>query len=152
MELCFSSDLGPEERQVKTMHEWALAQAVTLKVKEIRKNEGLVKVERLIVGLGELQQIDEEIFKAGLNTCLKSQEKGEVTTVLKKMPAVFICRHCQHQWRMDTAGLSKTEAEMIHFIPEVSRSYIFCPVCESQDFEVSQGRGVEIISLEGVKK
>ncbi|MBL7075500.1 hydrogenase maturation nickel metallochaperone HypA, partial [candidate division KSB1 bacterium] len=45
------------------MHEWALAEAVISTALEVSKKEKLKKITKIKLMMGELQQIDREIFE-----------------------------------------------------------------------------------------
>ncbi|KON26228.1 hydrogenase nickel incorporation protein, partial [miscellaneous Crenarchaeota group archaeon SMTZ1-55] len=49
------------------MHEWALAEAVVSTVLEIADREGLREVLDVRIEMGELQQVDREIFDFALS-------------------------------------------------------------------------------------
>ena len=44
------------------MHEWALAEAVVAKTVEVARERGLAAVREVVVGLGELQDVDRSAF------------------------------------------------------------------------------------------
>ncbi len=48
------------------MHEWALAEAVVKTAGEIAKQEGLKQVTEVTVKIGELQDVEREIFRFAL--------------------------------------------------------------------------------------
>ena len=64
--------------------------------------------------------------------------------------ARFRCRVCDRCFGLpETGEQSDDEAEAIHFIPELAHAFLRCPGCASPDFEVVEGRGVVIYSMEG---
>ena len=137
------------------MHEWALAEAVVSTALKTSKKEGLKKITRLKIKIGELQQIDTETFKFVLEEVLLPQNpiiKG-VKLELKKEECILKCKVCGTKWSFSEAikMISGEESESIHFIPEVAHTYIRCPKCRSPDFEILEGRGVWIDSIEGEK-
>lgn len=135
------------------MHEWALADAVIAAAIEEARNEGLAEITELQLRIGELQQLDLEIFKFALDELVKSYTGSpvleEVKIVLEKEPAIFKCRVCGKEWDYGAQGLTEEEYEAVHFAPEVAHAYIRCPSCKSPDFEVIQGRGVLIQTIKG---
>ena len=52
------------------MHEWALAESVIHTVEQETEKNHLKKITKVIVNVGELQQIDMEIFRFALDTVL----------------------------------------------------------------------------------
>jgi len=138
------------------MHEWALAEAVvTTAVKEGEKAK-LKKITKIKVVIGELQQIDKELFKSLLQDIihLEDSKVREAKVEVEFEEAVLKCRVCGHELSFSKSRkkLSSEEAEMIHFIPEMAHVYLRCPKCGSPDFEVEKGRGVWIESIEGEKE
>lgn len=107
------------------------------------------KLKKVRIALGELQSVDEEVLKFTLAELLKMEgfEVGENVIEFSVRQAVLQCRRCGHSWRLDESGLSEEEREAVHFIPEVIHAYTSCPKCSSRDFEVIEGRGVEILEV-----
>jgi len=135
------------------MHEWSLAQAVVYTAIEYQKREKLKKVTELEVKLGELQQIDVEIFKFALKEIFQLKKMGQIKIRIETEKAVLRCRVCGHQWNYSSWAkrLKEDEAEFIHFIPEVAHVYLRCPKCKSPDFEITKGRGVWVGSIKGLR-
>lgn len=134
------------------MHEWALAESVVTAALEAAKKEKLKKITEIKISIGELQQIEHDIFKFALNEILK--EKGKKTKItFKTEKSTLKCKNCNYSWSFDDIKkkLSKDEAESIHFIPEVALVHTRCPKCSSPDFEILTGRGVSITSIKGEK-
>jgi len=135
------------------VHEFALAEAViTTALREARR-EGIQKIRRIEVCIGELQRISAETFEFSLREIMPAKEPrlAETQLELKIEPARFRCRPCSHQFSLsDTGGpQGKDESEAIHFIPELAHAFLECPKCGSPDFELLQGRGVSISAIEG---
>ncbi len=127
------------------MHEWALAEAVIESVKKYIGNRSLKDVERVVVGFGELQNIDLEIFKFGLSNILGPDSDAAKIFTVEIERASFRCNSCGYIWNLAECDyLGEDEREAMHFLPEASRVYISCPKCGSRDFEVISGRGVVI--------
>ncbi|NPA05696.1 MAG: hydrogenase nickel incorporation protein HypA [Crenarchaeota archaeon] len=127
------------------MHEWALAEAV---LKTLYDTLGCRRVDRLVLGLGELQAIDRDVFLFALKTL--AEEMGGIGRVeVREVEARFRCRRCGYEWTLKGAGLGEEEREAIHFVPEAVHVYLSCPRCGSHDFEVVSGRGLAIIDVEG---
>jgi hydrogenase nickel incorporation protein HypA/HybF len=64
-------------------------------------------------------------------------------------PARFGCRACGTQFADDPAARDSNAGEAVHFIPELAHAYLRCPECDGPDFEIIEGRGVTIRSIEG---
>jgi len=135
------------------MHEWALAESVILAVSEEAKRENLKVITRVKVVIGELQQIDMDIFKFALENILQSSglslDMKKINVEIDK--CILKCKACANEWSFSEAlkNLTKDESESIHFIPEVAHIYMRCPECGSPDFEIVKGRGVWIDYIEG---
>ncbi len=133
------------------MHEWALAEAVVATAKKAAHEKKLHRVTEITVKLGELQQIEREIFAFALEQILSHEDPlmRAARIVLETERAQFRCRACSFEWACESETIPSEIAEAIHFIPEVARIYIRCPRCHSPDFDVVQGRGVWLASLKG---
>jgi hydrogenase nickel incorporation protein HypA/HybF len=136
------------------VHEWALAEAVIATVLEESRKERLTEVTELKIKIGELQQIETEIFDFALNELVKLQDDSllkDMTIKMETERAQFRCRVCGREWTFDDQGeWNEEEREAIHFAPEVAHAYVRCPSCKSPDFEVLQGRGVSIGHIKGI--
>lgn len=135
------------------MHEYALAEAVVDAALQAAERDGVAEITRLVVRLGELQNVEREIFEFALREVLPASEprlaRAEIT--IEAEPARFRCRPCGRDFGIDEAGEAGSEraAEAIHLIPELAHAFLRCPDCRSPDFEVTAGRGVGISVLEG---
>lgn len=138
-----------------SMHEWALAESIVMAAVEEARKEKLKKITKVIVSIGELQQIEKEIFLFALNELGKSQQPPikKDAFALKTEKSTLICKNCGEQWKYSDMKkkLNEAESESIHFIPEVVFVHTRCPQCGSPDFEISQGRGVMLSSITGVR-
>lgn len=128
------------------MHEWALAEGVVNTALEIAQNKNLRKVKTILLKVGEIQQIDLEVFDFALKELSKDTilEKAEIK--YENFPAYLSCNVCGYKWSFyETFNkLNEEEKEAIHFVPETIHVYIKCPKCGSHDFEITEGRGVFI--------
>jgi len=132
------------------MHEWALAEATITSASQIAEKEGLKEVTEVTLKIGELQQIELEIFEFALSQ-IRSSRLRNAKFVIETAKAEFGCRVCGCRWGFPKKELDEEERESIHFVPEVAHAYIKCPKCGSPDFDILQGRGVWIESIRGVK-
>lgn len=138
------------------MHEWALADAVLDTAEKTAKSEKLISVLEITVSLGELQQVDEKIFRFSLEEMKKSGHpllSGAGIKIVKE-PVEFKCKVCGAVRTLDDVRkkAGTEEAEFIHFIPEMAHVYLKCRSCSSPDFDITSGRGVYIRSIEGEKE
>ncbi len=131
------------------MHEWALAEAVVSTALKTVKDRDISEITILKIKIGELQQIELEIFEFALKEIMKNKELLENAEIkMEEESAVLKCNVCGHEWTFAKDNLSFEESESIHFIPEIAHTYIRCPKCDSPDFDVLKGRGVELESIE----
>jgi hydrogenase nickel incorporation protein HypA/HybF len=128
------------------MHEWALAESV---VDFARREAGGRRVLRVDLRLGELQQVDPEVFGFALRELAAESGIEPGAFRISPDPAAFSCRRCGRSWPLaDGAALSDEEREAVHFLPESALVYGGCPGCGSRDFEITSGRGVWIAEME----
>lgn len=137
------------------MHEWALAESIVLAAVEEARKENLKKITQVTVYIGELQQIEKEIFLFALTELAKEQKPriAHDAFQLKTEKSSLTCKACGHHWAYSDMKkkLMENEAESIHFIPEVVFVHARCPKCGSPDFEISKGRGVVLSCIKGVR-
>ena len=136
------------------MHEWALAESVLTAAIEAAEKEKLKKITDIKIAIGELQQIEEDIFKFALDEITKNEEKlKNVKITIKTEKSTLKCKNCENTWTFSDMKkkLNKDESEAIHFIPEVAFVHTRCPKCKSPDFEIIAGRGVSITQIKGKK-
>ncbi len=135
------------------MHEWSLAEAVVETAIDFARKNGLTKIAKIKIRMGELQQIEEDIFRYALGEILKM--KGDITRDTKieieEEKVLLRCRVCGYEWsgKKVFEEMEEDNKEAIHFLPEVAHTYMECPRCKSRDFEVIKGRGLFVDSITG---
>jgi hydrogenase nickel incorporation protein HypA/HybF len=132
------------------MHEWALAEAVIAAAQQIAEKEKLKEVKEVVIKIGELQQVEEDILRFALLQ-LKPANFKNAEFHIAKAETTLKCRVCGHTWLFKKQKLDEDTAEAIHFVPEVAHAYIRCPKCGSPDFEITEGRGVWLENIKGVR-
>jgi len=137
------------------MHEWALAESILTTAVEAAEKEKLKTITEIKVGIGELQQIEQDIFEFALGEIIKEQGgklKG-VKITIETEKSTLKCKSCENTWKFNDIKkkLNEDESEAIHFIPEVAFVHTRCPKCGSPDFEITTGRGISITSITGEK-
>lgn len=137
------------------MHEWALAESILTAAVEEAEKKYLKKITEIKISIGELQQIEQDIFKFALNEIIKDQKNKlkDVKIKIETEKSTLLCKNCRNTWSYDDMKkkLNDDETEAIHFIPEVTFVHTRCPKCKSPDFEITTGRGVSIIQIKGEK-
>ncbi|MFW6121869.1 MAG: hydrogenase nickel incorporation protein HypA, partial [Petrotogales bacterium] len=127
------------------MHEWALAESIISAALEASEKEKLKKITEINIAIGELQQIEQDIFEFALNEIVKSQSDKlkKVKISIKTEKSTLRCKNCDYTWSFSDMKkkLDEDEGEAIHFIPEVAFVHTRCPKCGSPDFEITTGRG-----------
>jgi hydrogenase nickel incorporation protein HypA/HybF len=132
------------------MHEWALAEAVITTAQQIAEKEKLKEIREVTIKVGELQQVEQDILRFALSQLKPPRFKNAEFHILKAKTTLK-CRVCGNTWLFRKNKLDETTAEAIHFVPEVAHAYIKCPKCGSPDFEISEGRGVWLENVKGVR-
>ena len=133
------------------MHEFALAEAVVRAVLQTAESEGMTAVTRVAVQVGELQSIKRDVFEFALEQVRSEDPRlADAALEVEIVAARFTCRDCEHVFTLsETAERDPDAEEAIHFVPELAHAFMRCPSCGSPDFEVADGRGVGIASIEG---
>jgi len=131
------------------MHELALAEGVVATA--LKSADGRT-VRRIVVKVGQLQQIDANAFRDCVEQVVPADEPAlaGMCVDLETEPARLKCRVCDHEFAFDDLPQppGEDELEAIHFVPELAHSYVSCPACNSPDFEVVAGRGIWIDHIE----
>jgi hydrogenase nickel incorporation protein HypA/HybF len=137
-------------RKCFDMHEWALAEGVISTATRVAEEQGIKEITEIKVGIGELQQIEHEIFLFALEQ-LRTPNIKNAKFTLQAIKGRLRCRVCGEEWEFSNRDMDEETSEAIHFVPEMAHVYIKCPSCESPDFSVLEGRGVVLASISGVK-
>ncbi len=135
------------------MHELALADSVLKAALSAADDAGMDRIDRIVVKIGELQQIERELFEFSLTTVLPAMDDrlAGVQFDLSEELVRFECRSCGTDYGRNDAGIEGDgdQDEAIHFIPELSHAFARCPSCGSPDFEIRAGRGITLERIEG---
>ena len=132
------------------MHEWALAEGVITTATRFAEENNITKVTEVVVVVGKLQQVEHEVLEFAFEN-LKTPLFENAAFVLQSQPARFKCRNCGNEWSFTSQGMTEDVSEAIHFVPEMAHVYIKCSQCGSPDFEVTEGRGVWLATIKGVR-
>jgi hydrogenase nickel incorporation protein HypA/HybF len=135
------------------MHEWALAESILTAAVETANKEKLKTIKEIRISIGELQQIEIDIFQFAIDEIIKTQSGiiKNAKTIIKTKKSTLKCKNCEHKWDFNDMKkkLNEDESEFIHFLPEVAFVHTRCLKCGSPDFEIIEGRGVTITSIKG---
>ncbi|BAF59875.1 MAG: hydrogenase nickel incorporation protein HypA [Pelotomaculum sp.] len=137
------------------MHEWALAEAVVEAVIKEAEKESLKEILKVKLMVGELQQVDLDVFTFSLEKLTESYNSilSMDKFIIEIEKSLLKCRVCENCWSYGQSlkELADEQTEAIHFVPEVAHVYMRCPQCGSPDFEIVKGRGLWIEYIEGEK-
>jgi len=135
------------------MHEWAFAEGIVNTAIEESKRRNISRLSKVVIVLGELQSIEKDIVEFAIDNLKKDTPACEADFVFETEQVKFECRNCGNRWLLSDiepeSGENEIIRESIHYVPEVAHSFFSCPSCGSKDFEIVQGRGVYIKTLEG---
>ncbi|MEM2172583.1 MAG: hydrogenase nickel incorporation protein HypA [Thermoproteota archaeon] len=132
------------------MHEWALAESVIKTVLKIAEENSIDRITEVKIRVGEMQQLEHEVFKSAL-LHLKPDKLKDTEFIVEVSGTKLRCKVCNHEWLLQKEKFEEGVLEAIHFLPEVSHAYIRCPMCRSPDFEIVEGRGIWVESVRGVR-
>lgn len=132
------------------MHEWALAEAVIAAATQIATKEKLKQITEITIKIGELQQVETDILEFAFQQ-LKPANLKNTKFHIKSQKATLKCRVCGNTWPFAKQQLDPSIVEAIHFVPEAAHTYVKCPKCSSPDFEITEGRGIQLENVKGVR-
>lgn len=136
------------------MHELALADSVIKAALSAAADAGMDRIERIVVKVGELQQIERDLFEFSLTNVIPKYDARlrdtKFDVVEEKVR--FKCRSCGRDYGRDDVNIDADgdQGEAVHFIPELSHAFARCPDCGSPDFDITQGRGITLERIEGM--
>ena len=134
------------------MHELALADSVVKAAIHAAEEAGIARIGRIVVRVGELQQIEKDLFEFSLTSVIPSHDPrlAETEFEVTDEAVLFECRSCGQTYGRDESGVGDEEQkEAVHFIPELSHAFARCPSCGSPDFDIIKGRGITLERIEG---
>ncbi len=134
------------------MHELALADAVVTAALQAADDAGMTRISKVVVKVGELQQIEKDLFEFSLVNVLPAKDPRLVGVEfdVAEEAVRFECRACGRVYGRDDVSVDGgDQGEAVHFIPELSHAFARCPSCASPDFDISGGRGITLARVEG---
>jgi|YelNatPaOPRAMG01_1025707.scaffolds.fasta_scaffold173886_1 hydrogenase nickel incorporation protein HypA/HybF len=142
------------------MHELSLAQSLVGSVIEEVKKHGAKRAIEIDVSIGELMQLDRDIFVEALGSIMTDPALKGAKLEVNVEKAVFSCGKCGSKWGMDEASKQLADIEddllvlepdskelPLHFLPELYPAFVRCPKCGSSDILLSQGGTVKLKKL-----
>lgn len=136
------------------MHELALADSVVKAALHAADEAGIGNIGRIVVKVGELQQIEKDLFEFSLTSVIPANELrlAETEFDVAEESVRFLCRSCGNAYGRDQASIAGEDSgEAVHFIPELSHAFARCPSCSSPDFDITHGRGITLERIEGIE-
>lgn len=139
-----------------SLHELSIAEAILEFVQNYEVEKGK-KLKRVVVGVGQLTQLDIDLLKDNLKALSEAYGLTHISFLIKVEKTLFKCNVCGFKWSWDEIGtrilkdLCGEERECdnpIHYIPALANVFIKCPECESLDFTIESGKGVKVIEVE----
>ena len=115
------------------MHEWAIAENINRQLLEAVEDKGLIRVEKVVLRIGELRQIVPETLKEAFHFLNRETVLAGAELEMEILPLRLRCGACG----------------------EVTPDGKFtdrCPRCGKRDFTVISGRELYIDYLEGEKE
>ena len=146
------------------MHEWSLAEGLIQSLIDYAKNENLLKIDEVDISIGELMNIDLDVFKEALKSIMSISGLSDtnVNIVIEKVS--FKCKRCNYAWnlsevthqlreRLGDVGIMEPEGKEspLHFFPELVSVFVNCPKCGSADFQVISGNTIKVLKIIGEK-
>jgi hydrogenase nickel incorporation protein HypA/HybF len=112
------------------MHEFSIASSIIDIVNRTARENGISRVTRVTVRVGELRLVLPESLKFAFRVCAKGSvaENGEIQ--IEKVPATGKCSSCGNEFRVGS----------FQFV---------CPSCGSADMSIVSGEELLVESLEG---
>ncbi len=111
------------------------------------------RIERIVVKVGELQQIERDLFEFSLTNVIPAQDPrlSDAVFDVSAEAVRFECRSCGTGYGRGDIDLDGEgdQGEAVHFIPELSHAFARCPSCGSPDFDIAAGRGITLERIEG---
>ena len=89
------------------MHELALADAVIKAALRAADEAGMDRIDKLVVKVGELQQIEKDLFEFSLTSVLPTQDEriADAEFEVTEERVRFGCKACGHEYAKDEAAL-----------------------------------------------
>lgn len=136
------------------MHEWSIAESITLALEETAKGLKGSRIKSFRVRVGELMSIDLELLKEALKVLLERSELlRRASFSVEVVETKLRCRECglvwslKESWRTllkDVCGDEEECEPPTHYIPSLIYAYVRCPRCGGLEYEVVEGKSVAV--------
>lgn len=144
------------------MHEWSLAEGLIRSLIDYARNENLSKIDEVDISIGELMNIDVNVFEEALKSIMSISGLSDTSINIVIERVSFKCRRCNYAWsisevydqlkeRLDDLGIMEPDGKEspLHFFPELVSVFVNCPKCGSADFQVVSGNTIKILKIIG---
>lgn len=120
---------------VHVMHELSMATSVIDTITDIAEKEGAIKIREITIEIGELLFLNPEQFQFCLELVMENTPAQGAQLNISSTPSKLRCKACGSEFRWDRSPDD-------HFIfPTIQCT------CGSKDFEIIQGRELNIVSI-----
>ena len=112
------------------MHELSIAQSIMEIALDQMKTHGMSKIETILLRVGALQGVVEDCLSFGFDLLARETPLQGARLVFEKIPIRGRCLTCGQEFTMG------------HWIDD-------CPFCSTSRVEVTSGKELEIVQIEG---
>ncbi len=112
------------------MHELSIATSLVEEIENILIKQKSVKLVSFTLELGELSGIEQDALEFALPFVMETSTFPNAKVIIKNVKAEIFCENCKK-----------------NAIPE-NRFILICPLCDSGDVKISNGKDFMIKSLE----
>lgn len=125
------------------MHEAAIAQSIIKTVLKEAEAQEAVKVESILIEIGELTFLGEEQIGFWMKTGFEKTVAEEAEIKFRKIKARFKCKKCGYE-----GNIRVQEDPLYHMsLPSFS-----CPECDNVNIEITEGKDAFIRQIKIVKE
>jgi len=112
------------------MHELTVIENVLEISGKVAEGNRLSRIDAINLDVGRMQHLNEEIMQHGFDAAKKDTVASDAELKICWLPVQLQCNSCRQVFGADSGKF-------------------YCPICGSQDTEVSQGMELNIKSIEG---
>lgn len=122
------------------MHEWVLAEGLLRIVLQATRG----RVKEIWVKIGELRQLDEEIFRFAFSSLSRGTRAEKAELKILTVPAKGKCPKCSTEF--DLGSLAPSEKELVHFFPSIVGA-LGCTKCGNPRLQLESGKEFVVDSV-----
>jgi len=130
------------------VHEASIAyNIIQIAIKVATENKAK-KINRITIVVGELNFLDLEALKFAFEVLVENTMAEKAELGIKLVPAKFKCLKCGEEWEFSSSKIMNNAVNKIHFTPELIVDYLKCPRCNSNEFEIINGKELYVENIE----